>query len=172
MVNHFGKILGKTGKALYKIYLGIGIAAMGIVAACVIFTVFSRYFFNKSYRQMEEFITTVFAFTIFWGIGICFIEREHVVIDSVVGLFPPLLKKIFLFFSYAVVLIVLFVMFYYGAQYAGKYGHQISFGMNIPYLYMYGIIPVGCFIGLICVIINICKDITEMLGGSKKRKEN
>ena len=172
MVNHFSKIFVKTGKLLYKIYVAIGITSMGIVAASVIFAVFSRYFFNKSFRQMEEFIITAFAFTIFWGIGICFIEKEHVAIDSIVRLFPPLLKKITLFFSYAVVLIVLSVMFYQGALYALKFGHQISFGMNIPYIYMYGIIPVGCFLGLICVVISICRDIIEMLDTSKKQRES
>ena len=166
-----GKIL-KAGEILYKIYLGIGIAAMGIVALCVIYAVFSRYLFSISHRQMEEFITTAFAFTTFWGIGICFIQKEHVTIDSIVNMFPPLIKRILLFFNYAVVLTILGVMFYFGMQYAGRYGHQISFGMGVPMIWMYGIIPVGCFLGLICVLVNLYKDILGMLPGSKNHKEN
>ncbi|MDR2588971.1 MAG: TRAP transporter small permease subunit [Spirochaetales bacterium] len=172
MENRLSGIMSKAGKVLYKIYVGIGIASMGLVALCVIYAVIARYFFSVSHRQMEEFITTVFAFTTFWGIGICFIEREHVAIDSVVNMFPPLVRKAALFFNYAVVLLVLAVMLYFGAQYALKYGHQISFGMRIPMAWMYGIIPAGCAIGIVCVLVNLGKDILALLGGRTHREEN
>ena len=172
MLNQVSGTITRIGKILYRVYLGVGIAAMGIVAVCVIFAVIMRYFFSISYRQMEEFITTAFAFTTFWGIGICFIEREHVAIDSLISLLPPLIRRILLFFNYAVVLTVMVIMFYFGIQYAGKYGHQISFGMGVPMIWMYGIIPVGCFLGLICILFNLYKDIQEILSGSKAKKEN
>jgi TRAP-type C4-dicarboxylate transport system permease small subunit len=143
---------------------------MGIVAACVIFAVIMRYFFNISYRQMEEFITTAFAFTTFWGIGICFIEKAHVAIDTLVIMFPPLVRNILLLLNYIIVLIVMSVMFYFGMQYAGRFGHQISFGMGVPMSWMYGIIPVGCFLGLICILFNLYKDVLSMLTSSKKQK--
>ena len=172
MKNQLFRIMTKAGKGLYKIYTGIGIASMGLVALCVIYAVIARYFFSVSHRQMEEFITTAFAFTTFWGIGICFIEKEHVAIDSVVNMFPPLVRKIVLLFNYAVVLIVLTVMLYFGTKYAAKYGHQISFGMRVPMAWMYGIIPAGCAIGIVCVLVNLGKDILALLGGQVKQEEH
>jgi TRAP-type C4-dicarboxylate transport system permease small subunit len=160
--------LNKLGRALYKVYLGIGIASMGVMAGCVIYAVIARYVFSVSHRSLEEFITTVFAFTTFWGMGICFVEKEHVSIDSFLVRFPKPLQKFLVFFNYAVVIIVLLVMIYFGFAYAGKYGHQISFGMRVPMLWMYGIIPVGCTLALICVIVDIVHHISSLIKGTQK----
>jgi TRAP-type C4-dicarboxylate transport system permease small subunit len=163
--------LNVLGKKLYKIYKALGTLLMGLTAACVIYSVFARYFFGISHTWLEEFITTIFAYTTFWGIGLCFIDREHIIIDSIYNVFPGSLKKIITVFNYAVVLIILFVMLYYGAAYASKFGDQLSFGMHIPMIYMYGIIPVGCFLGIICVVINMIMDIAAMAHGEKWGKK-
>ncbi len=154
--------LKKTGAILYKAYLSIGIASIAIMTLCVIFAVIARYFFGFSHKSLEEFITTVFAFSTFWGIGICFIENEHVTINSIFDAFPEKLKVCATFFNYLVTLAVLFVMLKFGWAYAAKFGSQISSGMEIPYLYMYGIIPLGCFLGIICVIIKFINFILEL----------
>jgi TRAP-type C4-dicarboxylate transport system permease small subunit len=165
VANKISDKLRGVAKKLYKVYLGIGIFFMGLTAACVIYSVIARYFFGISHTWLEEFITTVFAYTTFWSIGICFIGREHIIIDSIYNIFPLPLKKIITIFNYAVVLIILSVMLYHGAAYASKFGEQLSFGMHIPMIYMYGIIPVGCFLGILCVIINMGIDITAMAHG-------
>jgi TRAP-type C4-dicarboxylate transport system permease small subunit len=150
-----GNFFLKTGRRLNKIYSAIGIFAMALMTACVIFAVIARYCFNISFRQMEEFISFVFAFTTFWGIGICILSNDHVKIDSIVNALPRPFRRIVKFFDFAVIILVLVVMIWYGADYTRKYGHQISFGMRIPYFWMYGLIPLCCFIGLICIFIKI-----------------
>ena len=70
-------------------------------------------------------------------------------------MFPKWLKIGATFFNSLVTLIVLVVMVKFGAAYALKFGSQISSGMEIPYIYMYGIIPVVCFLGVICVLVKI-----------------
>lgn len=150
-----------VGKAVYKTYVGIGIAAMAIMAGCVIYSVIARYFFGISHTFLEEFITTVFAFTTFWGMGICVMENEHVIIDSVYNLFPPKAKKLITIFNYLVVLLMEGILMVYGAKYALKFGHQISMGMRIPMLWMYGIIPLGSAIGMVCVLIKLIEYILQ-----------
>jgi TRAP-type C4-dicarboxylate transport system permease small subunit len=164
--------LAIIAKKLYKVYFGIGIFFMGLTAVCVIYSVIARYFFGVSHTWLEEFITTIFAYTTFWGIGVCFAGREHIIIDSIFNMFPVQLKKIITIFDYAVVLIILFVMLYHGAAYALKFGDQLSFGMHIPMIYMYGIIPVGCFLGILCVSINMCMDIAAMARGETWGKKD
>ena len=155
----------KTGSVLYKIYLGIGIFSIALMTCCVIFAVIARYCFGYSHKALEEFITTVFAFSTFWGIGICFIENEHVTIDSIYAMFPKWLKIGATFFNTLVTLIVLIVMVKFGAAYALKFGSQISSGMEIPYIWMYGIIPLGCALGVICVLIKLCQFIVNLKRG-------
>lgn len=147
----------KAGSVLYKIYFGVGIFSIALMTCCVIFAVVARYCFGFSHKALEEFITTVFAFSTFWGIGICFIENEHVTIDSIFDMFPRWLKIGASVFNFLVTIVVLCVMVKFGAAYAIKFGSQISSGMEIPYIYMYGIIPVGCALGVVCALIKFCQ---------------
>lgn len=147
--------LTKTGKSVYKIYIGLGTLSMGILAIGVVFTVIMRYIFDISFAFVEEFMTTMFAFTTFWGIGVGIIENEHVVIDSIYNHFPLGMKRGITLFNYGVVLIINLVMVKYGLDYAIKYGSQLSMGMRIPMIWMYGIIPVGSAIGVVCVLIKL-----------------
>ena len=57
--------LRKIGKALYKVYVGVGLAAMGFIAAAVIITVILRDFFGITFSFLEELITLVLAFSAF-----------------------------------------------------------------------------------------------------------
>lgn len=50
---------------MFDIYFTIGVIAMGLLAALVIFAVIARYFFSLSWKQLAEFNTTLFAFTTF-----------------------------------------------------------------------------------------------------------
>jgi len=162
--------LEKAGKFLYRIYFGIGVFSVALMALCVIYAVIARYFFGISHTFLEEFITTVFAFSTFWGMGICFIGNEHVIIDSFFNMFPPVIKTVVTFFNYAVTLAVLWVMLKYGFLYAMKYGSQISMGMRIPMIWMYGIIPVGCFLAIICVIIKLIQFIATLTKPAAKKE--
>ena len=155
--------------AVYKVFIGIGIFSVALMAGCVIFSVFARYIFSLSFKELEEFTTTVFAFTTFWGMTVCFVENEHVWIDSFYNLFPSSIKKISKFISFIITICVLFIMMKFGYRYAIKFGHQISSGMEIPYVWLYGIIPVGCFTSLIVVILQFIEFIKSLF--CKKTKE-
>ena len=135
---------------------------MGLIAFCVIYAVIARYFFGISYLFLEEFITTVFAFTTFWGIGICVMEEEHVSIQSIYDKFPPKLKIFATIFNFVVMIVVDLAMIKYGYLYMQKFGHQLSMGMSIPMKYMYGIIPLGCFIALITMLVKLVEYITNL----------
>ena len=145
----------KISKITYKVYVGIGIFSMALIGSCVIFSVIARYFFGISFDFLEEFITTLFAFTTFWGIGICFMEDEMVVINTLYNKLTPRVKIGVTYFNYLVTSVVTITMIRYGIAYTKKFGNQISMGMGVPMKFMYGIIPIGCTIGLICLFVKI-----------------
>ena len=95
--------LRKAGKALYKAYVGVGIAAMGFIAFAVIFAVVMRYFFGVTFTFLEELITLVLAFSSFWGIGVCALENEHVIIDYFYLKIPVKFRRYVDIFNYVVV---------------------------------------------------------------------
>ena len=154
----------KLGKALNNIYVGIGTAAMGLLALCVIFTVIARYFFSLSWKELEEFVTTLFAFTTFWGLGVAVLESEHVVIDILFRLFKPQVQRIINIFNLLIALGVCLTVSVFSFTYIGKIGGHLSPGMMIPMKYLYGIMPICFIICAICILIKIIL----LVGGNKE----
>ena len=140
---------------LERLYVGIGAAAMGLLAGLVIFTVIARYCFSLSWKSVSEFNVTLFAFTTFWGMGINVLKDEHVSITILSDKFSPAVKCWMSIFNGVIVLIVDCVFVNYSWLYASKMGKQISQGMEVPMMYMYGIMPVCGIICALCIIIKI-----------------
>lgn len=145
---------------MFNIYFGIGVAAMGLLAVLVIFSVIARYFFSHSWKQLAEFNVTLFAFTTFWGMGINVIKNEHVIIDILFDSVKPPIKRWLSVLDYLIVLAVDLVFTYQGFKYVGVAGKQISQGMEIPMKYMYGIMPVCGVICACCILVKILEFIT------------
>lgn len=82
-------------------------------------------------------------------------EDEMVVINSVYNTFPPKFKVVITYFNSIVSSVILLAMIKYGMKYVNKFGNQISNGMRVPMKYMYGIIPIGCIIALICLLLKL-----------------
>lgn len=151
----------KVGRLFYKVYVGIGIATMAFVSAAVILAVILRYFFGITFTFMEELITLVFAFSSFWGVGICALENEHVVIDLLYNKFSPGVKRFFDIVNNIIVLLTLGVIDYYSINWIKVAGKTISNGMRVKYVYIYGAMPIGLTISmiliaykLVCLILN------------------
>ena len=114
------KTLKELGKKIFDVYVGIGIIAMALIALLVGFSVVMRYCFSKSWKELSEFIVTLFAFTTFWGLGVNIIKNEHVMIDILYNALKPKVKRVFAIANYVIVLIVDLVFTYQGFLYAAK----------------------------------------------------
>ena len=145
--------LKKFGAMVEKIYMGVGAAAMGLLAFLVIFTVIMRYCFSLSWKSVSEFNVLLFTFTTFWGLGLNVLKNEHVAVTILYDLFPPVMKKWVSVFNYVVMLVVDVLFIKYGWAYALKMGKQLSMGMEIPMIYMYGLMPVCGVICALCIVI-------------------
>lgn len=135
-------------------------AAMGLLAVLVIFSVIARYFFSLSWKELAEFNVTLFAFTTFWGMGINVLKGEHVIIDIVYDRIKPSVKRWLTVVNYLIMLVVDLVFTWQGIKYVGVAGKQISQGMEIPMKYMYGIMPLSGVICAVCIIIKIAEFVT------------
>ena len=147
--------LQSVGKKIFDVYFGIGAVAMGLLAFLIAFTVIARYFFALSWEGLAEFNITLFAFTTFWGMGVCIIKNEHVIIDILYDRVKPSIKRWLAVLDYVIVLVVDFIFTYEGFRYVAVAGKQISLGMEIPMKYMYGIMPISGILCGICVIVKI-----------------
>lgn len=147
--------LKKVGKKLFDLYFVIGVVAMALLAALVIFAVIARYFFALSWKELSEFNTTLFAFTTFWGMGINVIKDEHVMIDIFYDRVKPARKRWLAIVNYLIVMVVDLVFTWQGVKYVQVAGKQLSMGMEIPMSFMYGIMPVCGVICAVCILIKI-----------------
>lgn len=147
--------LKKFGKIIYKLYYFIGMAAMALLAVNIIFAVIMRYCFSLNWKSLAEFNIVLFAFTTFWGMGLCVLKNEHVVIDILYDGLKPKIKRVISVLDYLIVLVVVLLFSYQSWGYTLMAGSQLSMGLEIPMYYMYGIMPVCGIICSICIIIKI-----------------
>ena len=151
----------KLGRVVEKVYMGIGAAAMGLLAALVIFTVIMRYCFSISWKSVSEFNVTLFAFTTFWAMGLNVLRDEHVSINILFDKLSPFARRWLSVLNCVIILVVDCAFVYYSWLYAAKMGGQISQGMEIPMAYMYGIMPVCGVICAVCVVIRLFQIVRE-----------
>ena len=145
----------QIGEWIRRIYMGVGAAAMGLLAFLVIITVIMRYCFSLSWKSLSEFNVTLFCFTTFWAMGLNVLLDEHVSINILYDRIPPAIKRWVCVFNNIVMLVVDCLFVKYSWAYAMKMGKQISQGMEIPMKYMYGIMPVCGVICALCIVYKL-----------------
>ncbi|MFI3167964.1 MAG: TRAP transporter small permease [Bacillota bacterium] len=145
----------KVKKVVFNIYYGIGAASLGLLACLVMFAVVMRYIWGKSWGGLSEFNVVLFAFSTLWGMGLCILKEEHVIIDIFYDKLNPKIKRIFALVNYTIVLAVVGAFIYLSYSYTALVGKQISLGMRIPMYYMYGLMPICGIIAFACCIIKL-----------------
>lgn len=154
---------GSVGDKIIRIYTAVGAVAMGLLAVMVIFSVIMRYCFSLNWKQVSEFNVTLFAFTTFWGLGLNILKDEHVSINILYDKLPPVVKKILRIINLLVVMVVDGMFTYFAWKYTVKMGVQISQGMEIPMMYMYGIMPVCGALAELCALAKLVQAIRSPL---------
>ena len=153
--------LRKVGRGIYKAYVGVGMAAMGVVAFGVIFSVVMRYCFSITFTFLEELITLLFAFTTFWGAGICILEEENVLLDFFYMNIPAKPKRILDIINMVFAIIVMSVVLYYSFGWIDKAGKALSNGLRLPYRYIYSAMPIGLVASIISAVVKLWSLVTN-----------
>lgn len=151
--------LKKLGALVEKVYMGIGAAAMGLLAFLVIFTVIMRYCFSLSWKSVSEFNVLLFTFTTFWAMGLNVLKNEHVSVTILYDMLKPSIKRWISVINCIVMLVVDILFIHYGWAYAVKMGKQLSMGMEIPMFYMYGLMPVCGVICAVCIVVKVIETV-------------
>lgn len=145
----------KALKTFYNIYCGLGALLLAVIALIVIFSVVARYFFSKSWQELQEFCVVCFALSSFWGMGLCILNNEHIIVDVLVSRMGKRLRRVFDLISLLITLAVMSFFTYQSFLYVAANGRQLSYGMRIPMYWLYGIMPLASVLCLICVVIRL-----------------
>ena len=108
-------------------------------------------------EKLKKFGKAIFnVYFCIGAVAIALLADNHNLYDRV----KPALKRWLAVLNHIIVLVVDVIFVYQGFIYAGQMGKQISMGMEIPMLYMYGIMPVCGVICAICVVVKIITLVT------------
>jgi TRAP-type C4-dicarboxylate transport system permease small subunit len=138
-----------------------------MVALVALFVnVFLRYGFNYTLAWSEELVREVIIFTTFIGCSAAVRNRSMIKIDALVQLVPSL-KVPLTFFSNFATLVFAGMMLYLGWLMAALQvqTNQKTIIMQIPYVYLYALLPIMGGMMFIRTIQVIYQDITEQRAG-------
>ena len=137
-----GKILNIFDKILtffedWTLFVSVIVALIAMF-----FNVVLRYGFNYSLAWSEELVREVIIYTTFIGCSAAIKQRSMIKIDALVQLVPKL-KVPLNYISNLATLIFALMMLYYGWQIAALQAatHQKTIIMQIPYVYLFAILP-------------------------------
>ena len=111
-----------------------------------------RYVFNHSLSWSEELCRYLFVWTVFIGSGLGLYKRKHVGVDLLEKALPIPIRRYFILFLDACVIVFLIFFLIVGTELAMKNMTQLSPAMGIPLGYIYISIPFGSIVMLIYAI--------------------
>jgi TRAP-type C4-dicarboxylate transport system permease small subunit len=142
--------------------------AFAVLVGIVVAAVFWRYVLNDSLVWAEELARYLFVWVTFLGGGIGVGKNIHVGVDSLVMLLPELPKRIVELCIEMTVAVFLVALIVVGIQFA-------SFGMNTSALllpirtgYVYLAVPLGAFVMLANVLLQIGRHSARLLGEGRR----
>ncbi|MEA1967062.1 MAG: TRAP transporter small permease [Thermodesulfobacteriota bacterium] len=157
-----GKIMHKMDKALaffeeWSLFVTVMVALIALFANVVL-----RYGFNYSLAWSEELVREVITFTTFIGCSAAIRNRSMIKIDAVIQIFPKL-KMPFTYFSNLLVILFAVMMIYYGWKMIELQilTRQKTIILQIPWAYLYGILPLSGAMMLFRTVHIIWLDFTE-----------
>jgi len=133
-----------------------------VALVALFFNVVLRYGFNYTLAWSEELVREVIIYTTFIGCCAAVKNRSMIKIDASVQLFPKL-KTPLTYFSNMVILVFSVMMVVYGWQMAAMQARtfQKTLILQIPLVYLYGILPLTGVLMFIRTVQVIYQDYNE-----------
>ncbi len=141
----------------------IGIMLAGMVVA-VFGNVIFRYFLNAALAWSEEVSRFMFIWLAFMGSIIAYIRNEHLGLDIMLKVLPPIGARIMVVVADALVMTALVIMTHGGiVMTADSFASGwVASAVPIPYGYVYMAVPLAAGLMLIESIIKLLSDIRKL----------
>ena len=160
----FGKILDRLDKFLtffeeWTLFIAVFAALIPLFVSVVL-----RYVFNYTLAWPDELVRHVIIYTTFIGCSLAVRKRMMIKIDASVQLLPRL-KTFLTYFSNFTILIFSIWITYYGFLMAKMQVQtfQKTIIMEIPYVYLYSLLPLMGVLMFIRIIQIFYEDTTKLL---------
>lgn len=135
----------------------------GSMTILVIVTVILRYVFGMTAVWSEELVTILFIGSSFFGTALAARNDEHITVDFIYALLSPSGKLILRSFISAIVIAVQVIVFLAALTWIQVAGGTPSPGLEIPFAYLYGMLPASCVLVCLYELSKILRNISSLL---------
>jgi len=134
----------KPGGLLRSILDKVTIVVLAAMTILVFTTVVLRYVFSFGVRWTDELTNFLFIYVVFLGIAIAYRNDDHIIVQILLGIFPPRFRRVLALVAHFVNGLIMIVIAAYGIPIIfGKIGQSLTPGLRIPRAYIYAALPIG-----------------------------
>ncbi len=152
-------------KALDRILKSLLTFLVGLFTVSVFLQVLIRFVFKYPLPWTEEVSRIAFVYTIFIGATIAVRQKAHLNIDFLLVVLPPRLARAITLLGTALVATFLLFVTWQGIEFVRQTGVQVTPVMQVPFRYLYVIIPSCGGLMLLYVILGA---VDEWRAGAKR----
>lgn len=151
-------------RALDRLLRGLLALLLGVLTVCVFLQVLVRFVFKYPLPWTEEVARIAFVYSIFVGATIAVREKAHINVDFALVLLPPPVARAVRLLGTALVAVFLCYMTWQGIEFVRATGVQVTPVMQVPFRYLYLIIPSS---GALMLLYLILGALDELRGGAE-----
>ncbi len=151
-------------RALDQLLRGLLALLLGVLTVCVFLQVLVRFVFKYPLPWTEEVARIAFVYSIFVGATVAVREKAHINVDFVLVLLPPPVARAVKLLGTALMAVFLCYMTWQGIEFVRVTGVQVTPVMQIPFRYLYLIIP---WSGALMLLYLILGTLDELRAGAK-----
>ena len=126
---------------------------VGLFTVSVFLQVLIRFVFKYPVPWTEEVSRIAFVYTIFIGATIAVRQKAHLNIDFLLVVLPPRLARAITLLGTALVAVFLVFVTWLGIEFVRATGVQVTPVMQVPFRYLYAIIPICGSLMLLYLIL-------------------
>ena len=152
-------------KALDRLLQYLLIFLVGLFTVSVFLQVLIRFVFKYPLPWTEEVSRIAFVYTIFLGATIAVRQKAHLNVDFLLVILPPRLARAIPLLGTALVGLFLLFVPWQGLEFVRQTGVQVTPVMQVPFRYLYVIIP-SC--GSLMLLYLILAAVDEWRAGANR----
>lgn len=121
----------------------------GVMAAIIIFQVFSRFFLGLPLAWSEEIARLIMAYTVFLGAGIALGKGRLIAVEFLLEKLSDSKRNVLIIIIQIIAIFFFILLFIQGLKMIDQVHSQLSSAMRIPMSLFYASIPIGSILLMI-----------------------
>jgi TRAP-type C4-dicarboxylate transport system permease small subunit len=144
---------------LDRLLRGLLALLLGVLTASVFLQVLARFVLHYPLPWTEEVTRLAFVYSIFVGATVAVREKAHINVDVFVSVLPAGVGRAVSLVGTALVALFLVVMLWQGIAFIAATGVQMTPVLQIPFRYLYVVIPVSAALMLLYLVLGVLDDV-------------